>query len=47
MIDDEPIVIEPPIEHELERAKERRDQHEADQIEPACLPRAGAGAPRS
>ena len=33
----EPIVFEPAIEHDLERAEERRDQHEAEEIEASCL----------
>jgi hypothetical protein len=34
----EPVVLEPAIEHHLERTEEGRDQHEADIIEPAPFP---------
>ncbi len=34
----EPVVLEAAVEHDLERAEEGRDQHEADEIEPAALP---------
>src|SRR5260370_33937833 len=32
----EPVVLEPAVEHEFERAEEGRNQHEADEIE--CAP---------
>ena len=39
----EPVVLQAAVEHDFERAQERRDQHEADDIEPyalacSCLP---------
>ena len=33
----EPVVLEPAVEHDLERAEKGRDQHEADDIEPVAL----------
>src|SRR5260370_30103946 len=38
----EPVVLEPAVEHEFERAEEGRNQHEADEIE--CAPPAAAAA---
>jgi hypothetical protein len=34
----EPVVIESAIKHQLQRAEKGRDQHEADEIEPAPFP---------
>ncbi len=33
----EPVVLKPAVEHDLQRAEKGRDQHEADEIEPAPL----------